>query len=134
LQEPAYYFNIKKYPCGERYQCLQEEVEEALKDVYEHYEEYLKKAPLARDWVSWYSYQNPEILQYFQTLLLPDKVLLGPEDRMMGSSLMTSSEAFAKKYVKILQYAKRNRLLNPSCFKDYSLQKKWEILQEIRHE
>lgn len=94
--EPADYLDFGM-AYGERFSCTVDEAAEALLDVYHHYDEYLKKAELARKWVRQYEFKNLKNL--YLSLVKPRKVLLGDEDKITEEYLMTRSESLYKKYL-----------------------------------
>jgi glycosyltransferase involved in cell wall biosynthesis len=81
---------------GVQYDCKVSDVAEALRDIYEHYEDYLAKSPQCREWAS--SYDLPKIAQIYCTLIKPQRVVLGSEDVILSDGLMTTSPKLAKKY------------------------------------
>ena len=82
---------------GVQYQCRSEDVAAALHDVFDHYEDYIKKGPQARAWASEYSISA--LAPLYQCLIRPKKVILGSEDRIVDAqTLMTSNQSLAQKY------------------------------------
>jgi glycosyltransferase involved in cell wall biosynthesis len=53
VEEPAYYEVFRQY-CGTQFDCREEDVADALKDMYAHYDDYVHKAQQARSWVAQY--------------------------------------------------------------------------------
>jgi glycosyltransferase involved in cell wall biosynthesis len=97
IPEPADYFDFEGMTYGERFNCSVDEAATALLDLYDHYDEYLKKAELGRKWVRQYEFKNLKDL--YLSLVKPKKVILGNEDKITEEYLMTRSEALYKKYL-----------------------------------
>ncbi len=94
-ESPAYYHWIQT-PCGTHYNCDVQEAASALKEVAQHYDAYLEKNSAARAWSRQYSYD--EIKPLYRTLVKPQQVILGPENRLSPTTLMTNSKALYEKY------------------------------------
>ena len=99
LEEPARYEWRAKHPCGSFFPCDLDDLTNALIDMEQNYSDYLSKAPLARAWASQYDY--PEIKPYYLTLLKPNKVILGRENKITPDALITTSKELYQKYQRI---------------------------------
>lgn len=95
LKESAFYWCFNK-TVGYYSNCYVKDVCSALKEVYEHYEQYLAKAHKARPWVKQYLYKN--LKDYYLTLVKPEKVEWGAEDSIEGKVLKTTSKRLYSKY------------------------------------
>ncbi len=84
---------------GKRFDCTLEDATQALLDVFENYQDHLKKAQAAREWASQYQYTNLKGL--YLSLIKPKKVILGDEDKITEEYLMTTSESLYNKYKKL---------------------------------
>lgn len=96
--EPAFYefFNDVS---GVRYVPDFGKTVEALKDVYQNYEQYLTKSEQMKKWALQYNYKN--LHTYYKTLVKPQKVVFGQENKIDDGTLITSSESLYKKYKKL---------------------------------
>ncbi len=94
VAEPALYPWGSYY--GHAFNCTVEDAAAALRDVYTHYEDYLKCAPFARLFAARSHY--PHIRPLYLSLVKPKRVILGKENRLTADYLMTDSEELYKKY------------------------------------
>lgn len=99
IEVPAQYFFPGDF--GVQYQCRIEDVVEALQDVYSQYALYLQRSEKAREWAAQYRYE--QLAWMYKSLIIPKKILLGAEDRVVQDGVMTSSKALYKKYRKIFR-------------------------------
>ncbi len=76
--------------------CDVAEVRQALRDVYTHYDTYLKKAEEGRNWVKKYLW--PNVKAKILNLIKPTQVLLGEQNSVTDEYLMTNSPELYKKY------------------------------------
>lgn len=100
LLAPAYYSHIKEY-AGNDYNCTTEQARKALRDVYDNYEKYLKKAHQGREWVKQYLYKN--LKHKYVGLLKPQKIILSDYNSIENNCLITNSTELYNKYINILQ-------------------------------
>jgi glycosyltransferase involved in cell wall biosynthesis len=84
---------------GVQYQCLTNDVAEALRDVYDNYDLYLQKGQKAREWASEYHYTRMKPL--FQSLIKPKKIVFGAEDKILQDGIMITSKKLVHKYKKV---------------------------------
>ncbi len=88
------------YPWGDYYgysfNCSLTDAADALRDMYDHYDDYLNKAPMSRTWAKQYQYEALKPL--YRSLLHPQKVLLGPVNQLTPDGLITTSPELAAKY------------------------------------
>ena len=96
------YMNEPDYDPRKGYQLTSsiEDSKNALLDVYNNYEFYLKKAEEARLWASQYNYTNLKPL--FINLILPKKLSLGNTNIITEEGLTTNSLLLYDKYKKYL--------------------------------
>lgn len=99
ILEPAYYDMLQR-TSGNFFNCSEEEVANALVDMYVNYESYLAKAQSARKWASQYSFNQLKPL--YRSLIKPQSVVLGNENRITEDGIMTTSEKLYQKYIRIL--------------------------------
>lgn len=95
VELPAYYDNWKKV-IGNNFDIALNDAVQALKDVYEHYSYYLKKAAEGRIWVQQYLYEN--LQPYYLNIIKPKKVILGDHDEVTVDYIMTMSQKLYEKY------------------------------------
>lgn len=84
---------------GYEFNCEVQDVQKALRDVYENYQIYLEKAQEARKWVKqfrWLELQNKYV-----NLVKPKKVILGDRNEITDDYLMTDSKALYYKYLNL---------------------------------
>jgi glycosyltransferase involved in cell wall biosynthesis len=105
IKEPAYYFG-SDLMSGYRFNCSVDEASCAIRDVYDHYSDYLENAQKARDWASYYNYSQGELRKLYKSLVSPKKIVLGKENKICDEYIMTSSEELYEKYKKIAVFSK----------------------------
>lgn len=98
IKEPAYYENFKDV-FGFYYRVELQESAQALKDVYVNYTTYLSQAEKSRAWASQYEYDALHAL--YKSLITPEIVLMGNEDKIEPHQLITTSRALYEKYQRI---------------------------------
>jgi len=80
------------------FNCSIEDVRTALRDVYENYAMYCKKAQKGPSWASQYSWKN---LKYrYLNLVKPKKIILGDRNEVTDDYFMTNSKKLYRKYLK----------------------------------
>lgn len=90
-------FPVINHQLGHQFNCELGDVRQALRDVYDHYEYYLKKAKSGRKWVRKYSWKN--LKPKYLNLVKPKLVLLGNENIVTKDYLMTNSFQLYMKYM-----------------------------------
>jgi glycosyltransferase involved in cell wall biosynthesis len=90
---------------GKMFDCSVAEVRKALREVYENYIVYLRKAKKSRTWVKQCTFESLKPL--YLALLKPSKVVLGKENKLEPGCLTTDSEALYHKYQKLILVAKQ---------------------------
>lgn len=95
IKERAYYPCFKKF-VGHHFTTQIEDVQKALKDVYENHEYYLNKAVQAKNWVKQYEYKI--VAKKFLTLVCPKKIIFGKENKIDKQTLITNSVKLFRKY------------------------------------
>lgn len=95
IQEPAYYSHIGTH-VGYEFNCTLYDAQKALRDVYENYHLYLKKAEQGREWVKQYHYTN--LKQKFLSLVKPQSVLLSDRNSIEDTHIATTSRKLYEKY------------------------------------
>ena len=96
---PAFYHYYNRH-YGLFYDCETEDAVQALKDVYQNYDGYLKQGPLARDWAKQYSYDKLKPL--YLGLIKPKKVVLGNINKITPDCLFTDSQELYEKFHSLL--------------------------------
>lgn len=76
--------------------CSVDDVKDALRDVYNYYDIYLKQAELGSEWVSQYSLKR--LKTKYLNLIKPKRVILGSKNEITDDYLMTTSEGLYDKY------------------------------------
>jgi hypothetical protein len=72
------------------------EAANAMLDVYNNYQEYLKYSAEARKWAEQYTYDNIRAL--YLNLVKPKKIFLGKENKVTKDYLETNSKELYHKY------------------------------------
>ena len=85
--------------CGHNFNCKVENVQIALRLVFQNYNSFLSKAHKGREWVKQYHGNNlkPQYLNLFK----PRKVILGNENKVTKDYLMTTDKALYNKYLSL---------------------------------
>ena len=81
------------------FNCRLEDVKEALRDVYDYYDIYLKHAKMGPHWVSQYRMQN--LKAKYLNLIKPQHVILGSKNEITNDYLMTTSTELYNKYINL---------------------------------
>ena len=101
IREEAHYDSSHHFgDCGDYFACSILDVQEALRNVYINYEEYLEKALAGREWVKRYLKEN--LKNQYLSLIKPKKVILGSENSIGEDFIMTNSELLYYKYLDLL--------------------------------
>lgn len=99
IMEPAFYHAFgREY--GHNFNCRVDDVQKALREVYTHYDVYLKKAEIGRTWVEQYLWSN--VKTKFLNLIKPHKVIMGNKNMVTDKFIMTTSEELYKKYLQVI--------------------------------
>jgi glycosyltransferase involved in cell wall biosynthesis len=85
---------------GNMFDCKIEDVRQALREVYENYSPYLNKAKASRQWVQQYAFSSLKPL--YLSLIKPEKVVLGTENKIEPGCLTTTSESLYRKYLSVI--------------------------------
>lgn len=88
--------------CGEQFDCEVDDVVAALRDVYDNYNKYIKKARQGRKWVNQYDCRNTTLRGLYYTLVKPNLVLLGGKNEIKNGRLVTNSPKLLQKYQQIV--------------------------------
>lgn len=86
---------------GMQFTCEQKEVQAALRDVYEHYDQYLLKAHQGREWARQFLWSS--LKKKYISFFKPKTLKLGTKNEVTDDYLMTNSKKLYNKYQKILQ-------------------------------
>ena len=97
---PAFYHYYNNH-YGLFYDCKTEDVVQALKDVHQNYDTYLKQGSVAREWVKQYSYS--QLKPFYLGLIKPKKIILGDINKITLDCLFTNSEELCKKFSQLLE-------------------------------
>lgn len=103
ILEPAIYWDNEEV--GYFANCHIDEAADALKDMYENYDQYLKNAQEARNWAKNYTFET--LRPIYLNLIAPKEVILGKENKITSDYLMTNSPELYQKYLNIKQFSKK---------------------------
>lgn len=92
---PAYYEPLNCF-AGYEFNTSMKELQQAMRQVYNNYDEYLFKARTGREWVKQYLFSN--LKKRYKTIVKPKKVILGDKNIIEENFLMTNSEQLFSKY------------------------------------
>lgn len=95
IKVPAYYELMNKQ-YGLQFDCKLIDVKNAMWQMYENYSFFLKKAKRARVWVK--QYLPVFIRPYLLSLVKPQRVIFGKENKIKKSELITNDFKLYKKY------------------------------------
>ncbi len=90
----------KKEFLGFQYTTAILDVRKALRDVYVRYAYYQERAKQAKEWVMQYDFSC--LKERYLSLLKPEKIILGLENSITSSAIITNSPDLYKKYKKKL--------------------------------
>lgn len=102
VKEPASFFWFNKEDlkqCGYQFNCTQEDVVNAMLDVYNNYDFWLSKASQAKEWVKQYTNQN--LALKYVNMIKPKTIILGPDNQITNDYLMTNNVELFNKYVQL---------------------------------
>lgn len=91
---------------GNIFNCELSEARKALRDVYENYQFYLKKAHAGREWAKQYLGEN--LRAKYISMIKPKMVILGDRNEATCEYLMTNSQELYDKYTKYVIEPSRN--------------------------
>lgn len=97
---PAIYSVFGGKQIGFNFDCTVEDSSQALKDVYNNYSMYLKKAVQGREWVKQYLKDN--IQKKYLSLAKPEKIIFGDKNIITDNYIVTDSKSLYEKYEKII--------------------------------
>lgn len=100
IEEEATYSTMQEETCSKFYGCSVDDVVEAMNDVFEHYDTYLKKSQAMREWVQQYNYDA--VKSSYMTLLKPRKLYFLDQNVIVDGALVTSSPALYDKYCRLM--------------------------------
>ncbi len=101
IPNKATYGSLDFGDCGYNFHCSIEDVRKELRKVYSNYSEYKKSAEQGREWVKRYLWKD--LKNKFHMLVIPKKVILGPENIIGENYLMTNSKELYDKYCDIVK-------------------------------
>jgi glycosyltransferase involved in cell wall biosynthesis len=101
--EPADYsfIGLGSGTCGQQFDCKQEDVQRALREVYSNYSFYQDKARQGREWARQYNYRN--LKKCYLSLIKPKKIIFGNRNEITDTYLMTKSKTLYRKYKAIFE-------------------------------
>ena len=100
IEIPAFNVGFNNY-YGVCYDCKQDDVAHALRDIYDNYDHYLQQGAQARAWVKQYCYS--ELRPLYVSLVKPQHIILGQENKLTAHSLTTDSPELFEKYQRLLK-------------------------------
>ncbi len=86
--------------CG-FYNCLVDDARNAMRNVYDNYQESLKIAARAKDWVK--KYDQHQLKHLYLSLIKPKKIVLGKINKIEEEQLITNSEELYQKYCQLIE-------------------------------
>ncbi|MCT4634693.1 MAG: glycosyltransferase [Rickettsiales bacterium] len=95
IEKPAFYYDGQAM-IGQNFDVDVNEAANAMLDVYNNYQEYLKYSAEARKWAEQYTYDNIRAL--YLNLVKPKKIFLGKENKVTKDYLETNSKELYHKY------------------------------------
>ena len=95
-KSPAIYEVFNNSQLGYFYDCSLEDLCQAMLEVYNNYDQYIKNSLKGREWVKQYLWDSlkPTYLNLFR----PKEIVLGDENIITDCILQTSSKKLYKKY------------------------------------
>ena len=84
---------------GHNFNCTLADARKALREVYNNYQMYLKKAHSGRKWVQQYLWKN--VKAKFLNLIKPKQVIFGETNQITDTFIMTSSKTLYEKYTQL---------------------------------
>jgi glycosyltransferase involved in cell wall biosynthesis len=109
LAEKAIYESFTAPDYGDNFNTSLDDAAAALEEMFEHYEDYLQKAPQLREWVHQYEFKH--LAPLYKSLVKPKKLVLGQQDLLTEECLVTTSETLYKKYLKLYPHLKNRASL-----------------------
>lgn len=101
---PVYCRQSEEY-VGYRFDCTLIDVRKALREVYDDYPSYLRKARQGRKWVQKYRWVN--LRKKYLSLVKPQKILFGDRNEVTDTYLMTNSKKLYRKYLELSETPKQ---------------------------
>lgn len=92
---------LRSAAIGYQFDCTVQDARDAMRDVYQNYKSYLKKAGEGRKWVKQYLRKN--LSKQYISLVRPDSIVLGEKNVIGDNFLMTNSKDLYDKYRFILE-------------------------------
>lgn len=86
---------------GDMFDCNIEDVKAAMRDVYEHYQDYLSKAKAGREWVKQFRWEA--LKAKYLNLIKPKTIIFGDRNEITDDYFMTDSEILYLKYLQVQQ-------------------------------
>lgn len=105
IEEKAFYESFSEDDYGHNFNVSLEEAANAMQELFEHYDVYLKHSEEMRHWVKQYEYKH--LKSIYQTLVKPKKILLGSENILREDLLVTNSKTLYNKYLKLYPHLKQ---------------------------
>lgn len=102
IQEPSMQSAMGGY-IGFDFNCSIEDVRKALREVYNNYDHYAALAQAGRGWTTQYLWSQRK--EKFMNLIKPKKVLLGSDNVVTDTHIMTTSEKLYNKYQTLINSA-----------------------------
>lgn len=86
---------------GHNFNCRVEDLQKALREVFQNYNDYLAKARKGRKWVK--QYVGKKLKKKYLNLFKPKVVLLGDKNEITDDFIMTDSQSLYNKYISIIK-------------------------------
>ena len=98
LKQPCFWLITESY-VGNDFDCYVEDVQKAMRAMYENYDEYHKRAQEGMAWAQQYEWKN--IMPLYNTFFHPSAIKLSDHDAIEGDCVITSSQDLFEKYQKL---------------------------------
>ncbi len=98
IKKPFFYFDLCD-TFGYQFDCFQEDVEQALRDMFDNYSVYKNKSVQTIQWARQFEWES--LVPLFKTLFKPESVILGEVDAVDGTTLITTSPCLYEKYCQL---------------------------------
>lgn len=95
------FYDFHNQYLGYKFTPLKKDVRRALKDVYQNYNEYQKKALKGKKWVKQFDLRHQPLIMKLKNLVKPSTVIFGNKNKITQDALITNSVALYEKYQKI---------------------------------
>ena len=96
LKRDGFLFYLFEY-AGNEFDCHQEDVQKVMREVYEKYHEAQVRTQKAMEHAERYEWEH--VIKQYKTIFSPERVVIGSYNAVEGTTLVTTSERLALKYM-----------------------------------